>query len=80
MDHAVGQVQQKGAIPVPLDEIHGALGVLGREPTLVLPRDLGIDDPVALDQGQIGETIPGGGVAGPHVVGIGQTVVFEAYS
>ncbi len=75
MDHAVRQVQQEGPIPVSLDEIHGALGVLGREQSLVFPRDLGIDDLVALDQGQIGKPIPGGGVLGPHVIGIGEAVV-----
>ena len=60
-----------------VDERDSTLGVEAGQLALVFARDVGIDDPVALDQRERGI---GAGlrlrVVGPHVVGVGQAEVF----
>jgi len=87
VDHAVGEVDEEGAIFVFFDELDGSFGVLGGELLLVFPGDLGVDDFVFVDEGEVrpafdsffhGE-VEDSGVVGPHVVGVGETeVVVEA--
>ena len=86
MRHVVRQVQEERVILVLLDELHGVLGVPGRELVLVFVRDLRDAHLVAFEQDQVGVAALSPGVGGgqpdqfrvkrPHVVRVGQAEVF----
>ena len=82
--HRVGDVEEKRAVLLALDEIHGLLGVAGRQAGLDLTRDFRIDDFVPFDEREVRPALDSlfhrqmadSRVIGPHVVGIREAEVF----
>ena len=75
MHHAVRQVEEEGLVLVFLNELHAAGGVVRGEVGLVLRGDVVIHDTVVFDHRQLGESLFGLRMEGPHVIRVRDAVV-----
>jgi len=79
--HRVRDVEKERPVTTFVDERYGVFGIPGGELCLFFAGDFGVNHGFVFDQREIGKPFAGGGMKGPHIVGVGEPEVFiEAVS